>query len=195
MKKEARTQARNMYLNTGGKISNIDIAKAVNVNALTIGRWKQKEKWENDLVSAETVEAKDVGGVIRKKAARDMAMTIYLDAAGKISNKELAKRVGASPATIAKWKDADEWILQLEAEETKPESPDISRIEADLDIAQLANPEQIIEINRRIDIFLKREHLSSGEIADLAGAKSDLLTAVEIYLSIVRETGPLGASK
>ncbi len=58
----------------------------------------------------------------------------------------------------------------------------------DLDIGELASPEQIIEINRRIDSLLKRDYLCERNCRS-AEAKSDLLDAVEIYLAIVREVG------
>ena len=32
---------------------------------------------------------------------------------GSITNKELAKRVGVSPATVSKWKEQDGWDDQL----------------------------------------------------------------------------------
>jgi transposase len=195
MKKEARDLARSMFVNSHGKMSNIDIAKAVNVNAQTVSRWKQKEKWEDALAAAEAAQTKEEIPIVRKKAVRDMALTIFIEEGGKISNKDLAQRVGASPATIAKWKEADAWMSQLVETKADPEAPVVFPVEGGPDVALLAQPEQILEINRRIDSFLKRDHLSSEEIADLAVAKSDLLAAVEIYLSIMRETGCMAVSE
>ena len=63
--------------------------------------------------------------------------------------------------------------------------------ESDLNIAELVSPEQIVEINRKIDDLLKREYLSARELADVAEAKSDLLEAVQTYLEIVREVGEI----
>lgn len=192
MKKEARIQAEKMFIKAGGKITNREIAKAVKVNALTVGRWKRDENWEDKLKGVEqTVAPKETGGVVRKKAASDKALKIYMEAAGNITNKDLAKRVGVSPATISKWKLVDNWIDKLTPEEEVMEAPVEVREARDLDIGELASPEQIIELNRRIDILLKRDYLSASEIADLAEAKSDLLDAVEIYLAIVREVGEI----
>ncbi len=61
----------------------------------------------------------------------------------------------------------------------------------ELDIGELASPEQIIEINRRIDDLLKRDYLTARELADVAEAKCDLLEAVQTYLAIVREVGEI----
>ncbi len=68
---------------------------------------------------------------------------------------------------------------------------EFERMETDLDVGELASREQIIRLNRRIDILLQRDYLTAAEVAALAEAKSDLLAAVEIYLSIVREVGEL----
>ncbi len=190
MKKEARIQAEKMFLKAGGKVTNREIAKATKVNALTIGRWKRENNWEAKLKGEEQEEPKETGGVIRKKAARDRAIKIYLDAGGNVTNKDLARKVGVSPATISKWKQLDNWIAQIEPEEE--EFPgEFERTETDLDIGELASPEQIIRLNRRIDILLQRDYLTAAEVAALAEAKSDLLEAVETYLSIVREVGEL----
>ena len=63
--------------------------------------------------------------------------------------------------------------------------------EQEIDIAELVSPEQIVEINRRIENLLARDYLTSSEIADLATAKSDLLEAVLTYMDIVREIGEI----
>jgi hypothetical protein len=63
--------------------------------------------------------------------------------------------------------------------------------QAELDIGELASPEQIIQINHRIDSLLKRDYLTASEVADLAEAKSALLEAVDIYLAIVHDVGEM----
>jgi uncharacterized protein YjcR len=196
MKKEARIQAEKLYLKHGGKVTNREIAKAVKVNALTVGRWKRDDDWETKLKDMEQKPVKEVTAVtVRKKAARDKALKQYLDAGGNITNKDLARKVGVSPATISKWKEQDGWITQIVApvEESAPEPEVKERETPDLDIGELASPEQILEINRRIDELLKRDYLTSGELADVAEAKSDLLEAVQTYLAIVREVGEMSS--
>jgi uncharacterized protein YjcR len=191
MKREAKIQAQNMFLKAGGRITNRDIAKSVKVNALTIGRWKREEDWESKLRGGD-YEVRDSGGVIRKKEAKDKALSLYMDASGNVTNKDLAIKVGVSPATISKWKETDNWIGKL-SNFDEGNGHDIE--ESELDIDELVSPEQIIKINRRIDSLLKRDYLSAGEISDLAVAKSDLLEAVEIYLAIAREVGELRISQ
>jgi len=189
MKKEARTQALKMFLKTGGRITNREIAKGVGVNPLTVGRWKRDDDWDSKLKAGEPPEGKVAAGVVRKKAARDKALKLYVEVGGNITNKDLARRVDVSPATISKWKEQDGWMDQLEP--VKPGAPSGAAEELELDMGELASPEQIIQINHRIDAMLQRDYLTSGELADLAQAKSDLLAAVETYLAIVREVGEI----
>ncbi|HTY22252.1 MAG TPA: phage terminase small subunit-related protein [Desulfomonilaceae bacterium] len=193
MKKEARSQAEKIFLKAGGKITNREIAKAVEVNALTVGRWKREDKWAAKLKRMEQPPAKAAEGrevVVRKKAARDKALQLYIAAGGNITNKDLAKRAGVSAATISKWKEHDDWDKQFaSAKETTIRSAQAE--ERELDIGELVAPEQIVQINRRIENLLSRDYLTASEIADLAVAKSDLLEAVLTYMDIVREVGEI----
>ncbi len=199
MKKEARSQALKLYLKHNGKLTNRAIADQVNVNPLTVGRWKRDDTWDAKLKEKEAATPREKPtGVVRKKAARDKAFSLYMDATGNITNKELANKVQVSPATISKWKEADNWMKQVEEIELKPAELPVVREEkaaeaVDLDMGELASPDQIIRINRRIDMLLEKEYLNATEIADLAGAKTSLLEAVEIYLSIVREVEAMRA--
>ncbi len=189
MKKEQRSRAEKMFLKANGNITNREIAKAVEVNALTVGRWKREDKWAAKLKGIEQAPAKATAGdgvVVRKKVARDKALEIYINTGGNITNKDLAKRAGVSPATISKWKKQDEWEKQLAEKATVRLAE-----EGEFDIGQLVSPEQIVQINQRIDNLLSREHLTASEIADLAGAKSALLEAVLTYTDIVREVGEI----
>ncbi len=193
MKKQARARAEEIFLKAGGKITNRDVAKAVGVNPLTVGRWKRENKWAAKLKQAEPAPTKGraaPGKVVRKKAARDKALQIYLEAEGNITNKELAKRIDVSPATVSKWKEQDGWddhLMIAKATEIKINP----REEHEIDIAEMVSPEQIVEINRRIENLLARDYLTASEIADLATAKSDLLEAVLTYMDIVREIGEI----
>ena len=192
MKKEARIQAEKKFLKARGKITNREIAKAVTVNPLTVSRWKRDDHWEEKLKELEntgTTEA--AGAVVRKKDARDKAFKVYMDEGGNITNKELALQVGVSPATISKWKEVDGWIDQIAQQVAEPEEEAEEAEVPDLDMGDLAAPEQIIQINKKIDLLLAREHLSAEEIAHIADAKSDLLEALEIYLAIVREVSEI----
>jgi transposase len=192
MKKEARAQAEKMFMKAGGKITNRDIAKAVKVNALTVGRWKQEDRWGAKLKGGGSPIGTGAasGTIVRKKAARDKALSIYIEAEGNITNKELAKRTGVSPATVSKWKEQDKWDDQL-APAQEFDIRTAQKEEQQIDIGELVSPEQIVEINRRIENLLARDYLTAGEIADLATAKSDLLEAVLTYMDIVREIGEI----
>ncbi len=193
MKKEARAEAEKMFVKAGGKITNREVAKAVNVNPLTIARWKNEDNWGTKLKKSEPSQPSNATGsgiIVRKKAARDKAIKIYLEADGNVTNKELAKRVGVSAATVSKWKEQDNWDDRLSSAKEfniKSGCPD----EEPIDIGELVSPGQIVEINRRIQNLLARDYLTAGEIADLATAKSDLLEAVLTYMDIVREIGEL----
>jgi uncharacterized protein YjcR len=191
MKKEAREKAAKIFFKSGGKVTNRQIAKEVGVNALTVGRWKREDKWAAALKKMEQAAAKPkVGGVVRKKAARDRALGIFLEAGGNVTNKELADKAGVSPATISKWKEQDGWVKQATAAK-EPEVEEIPQDEQELDIGELVSPEQIVQINKRIESLLTRDYLTATEIADLAEAKSDLLEAVLTYMAIVREVGEI----
>ncbi|MFH1115344.1 MAG: phage terminase small subunit-related protein [Pseudomonadota bacterium] len=194
MKKEARIQAERKFLKARGNITNREIAKAVTVNPLTVGRWKRDDQWEEKLKEIEDAGAQETAGaVVRKKDARDKAFRLYMEEGGNITNKDLAVEVGVSPATISKWKEVDGWIDHIteevaeELEEDEEEEAEVP----DLDMGDLAAPEQIIQINKKIDLLLARPHLSAEEVAHIANAKSDLLEALEIYLGIVREVSQI----
>lgn len=211
MKKEARIQAEKMFLKSAGKLTQREIAKAVNVNALTIGRWKKDDEWDSKLKTVKRAGSKPPSGVVRKKEAQERAFEMYMDAGGNITNKDLAKKVGVTPATVAIWKRLDSWIEQIKEQPLEPEAelapePEPASVDEsenavsqaleeqpDLDMGDLAAPEQIIQINQKIGALLQRDYLSAEEVAHLAEAKSDCLEALEIYLAIVREVSALKA--
>lgn len=190
MKKEARDEALKMFIKAKGMITNKEISDAVQVNALTVGRWKRYDKWEEKLKEQKR-PVKREPGVVRKVAARDKALSLFLEMGGIITNKELGRRVDVSPATISKWKEQDHWNDKIIPVPPEPEElPPIEvKEEPELDLGELASPEQIIRINDRIEGLLKREYLTAAEVAELAAAKRDMLDAVEIYVAIARGLG------
>jgi uncharacterized protein YjcR len=205
MKKEAREQARKMFLDSAGKKSNREIADAVNVNPLTIGRWKAAENWAG-MVKKAKAPAKPVRAPrgVRKKEARDKALALFQASGGAITNKQLAAQVKVSAATIAKWRAQDKWTAKApkaakpakavkRGKPAKPGRPGRApaRARLKLDLGELASPEHITQINRKLEALLQREHLTAAEVADLADAKSGLLAALETYLAIVREMGEI----
>ncbi len=193
MKKDQMERAEKMYLKARGKVTNKAIADAVGVNSLTVGRWKKKQGWDEKLEEMLASPPKAATGQIRKREARDNALDYFIEMGGNITNKDLAMHVGVAAATISKWKQLDNWEAKLSEEapvlqETYVES-EIPPL--DIDIDELAYPEQIIQINHKIDQLLTRDYLTSGEIAQIAEAKSNLLDAVDMYLGIMREFGQL----
>jgi uncharacterized protein YjcR len=54
-----------------------------------------------------------------EKEARSQAERIFLGATGKISNVEIAKKVGAHPLTVGKWKRQDDWAGKLAEAQAK----------------------------------------------------------------------------
>jgi hypothetical protein len=197
MKKAAHDQAKKMFFRSKGRITNKEIADAVMVNPLTVGRWKRDEDWM-ELLSQPKPPRKPGPSLIRKKTERDKALEIFLESGGEVTNKELAQRTGVSAATIAKWKQDDNWTGQLASRSVEeqpaplpfPEpTPTPAAEERDVDMAALVAPEQIVRINEKIDAILAREYLTAGEVAQLAEAKKDALEAVDIYVTIARELG------
>jgi len=187
VKKAERSRAEKMFLQAKGKITNREIAKELKVYSLTVGRWKKEDRWADKLKSmkeAPPKTAKKTKVAVRKKVARDKALQIYMTAGGNITNKDLAKRAGASAATISKWKEMDRWEEQLMKGTIAKAAPGEER---EVAIGELASPDQIVQINRRIDNLLSREHLTATEVAELALAKRDLHGAVLTYIDIVRE--------
>jgi len=125
--------------------------------------------------------------LVRKRNARDLAERLYLEAGGNITNKKLAAAVGVSPATISKWKKLDRWIEKIQFEPaTNTALPQRGKTD-EIDVAEMISPRQILEINRKIDQLLAREHLGADEIVDLATAKNSLLSAVAAYISIRKD--------
>ncbi len=188
MKKEARERALKIFLKAKGKVTNKQIADGVGVNPLTVGRWKRKENWERKLKELAKAPAKEAPPVVRKKAARDKALQIFIDLGGNVTNKALSDKTGVTPATISKWKQQDNWDAKLvpaKAEVQPVPEPAMEPKEQETKLALLISPEQIIAINKRIETILQRDHLTASEIAELAAAKRDMLDAVEIYVHIV----------
>jgi transposase len=54
------------------------------------------------------------------KEARTKAESIFFEVQGKISNVEIAKRVGAHPLTVGKWKRDDDWTGKLATGQARP---------------------------------------------------------------------------
>lgn len=105
---------------------------------------------------------------------RKLGERLFLEHKGRITNKELAERIGAHPATVARWKKLDEWDLKLVRALNQPEEPDIE------DELYSRDSRQITLLNERIEKYLERQELAPSEIRDLAEAKFHLMQCSEI---------------
>ena len=201
MKKEAREQAQGIFIDAGGKISNVDIAKKLGVNPLTVGKWKKADGWTAKLTAKPEKNAeKAAPRPARKKGAQDQALKLYLKSGGKITNAQLASKVGVSPSSIANWKQSERWAEKL----TKPKAPlppaparvkepvakpqiqvaeEAEKIEINLE--KLSSPAHIGRLNKKIDELLDREYLSPEDLKTLAEAKEAVLCVVRTYIDII----------
>lgn len=191
MKKEAREQAAKIFLDSQGKISNVEIAKRVRVNPLNVGRWKREDDWASKLTQ-KTKKRKEKAepAPVRKKAAHDQALKLYLESEGNIENTQIARTVGVSAATIAKWKGSERWaempkkaqVAVAPAQQVVTTEP---AEEIEIDVDALASPEHITLLNKRIEDMLAQAYLSPAELKTLAEAKEAVLAAVNAYLDVI----------
>ncbi len=132
MKKEARTNAVTLFLQSGGKATNKEIADKLGVHPLSVGRWKKQDNWAANLeehkpkpkpkpkapaAKIEQPKPKALAAkrptVVRKVVKQEEALKLYTESGGGISNKALATKVGVSAATISSWKKAGSWSAQV----------------------------------------------------------------------------------
>jgi transposase len=201
MEKDGRRKAEQLFLEAKGEVSNVEIAKKVGAHPITVGKWKRQDDWTGKLASDQVKppERKETAAV-RKKAAREEAFKLYVEAGGKISNTALADRVGVSATSISNWKTAEGWnaklqpppppeLAVLEKKEAPaeipppPEGPASQEIEIDID--QLAAPDHVRLLNNQIEKILARSHLSPVDLKTIAEAKEAVLRAVIAYLEVM----------
>jgi len=113
---------------------------------------------------------------MRKNDDRKQAEEAYLNDRGRVTNKELAKKLDVHPATVARWKKLDEWDLKLlqsvsEREETR------TTVEEDFYSVDLRH---IALLNDRIDLYLQKKELLPSEILELSEAKYHLMNCMSI---------------
>jgi hypothetical protein len=118
---------------------------------------------------------------MKKNEDRKVAEQAFLSDRGRITNKELAKRLGVHPATVARWKKLDEWDLKLVQSVTSPEGT--VGLEEDFFKTDVRH---ITLLNERIDSYLKKKELLPSEILELAEAKYHLMNCMEIISDQMR---------
>jgi Phage terminase small subunit len=118
---------------------------------------------------------------MKKNEDRKVAEQAFLSDRGRITNKELAKRLGVHPATVARWKKLDEWDLKLVQSVTS--SGGSAELEEDFFKTDVRH---ITMLNERIDSYLKKKELLPSEILELAEAKYHLMNCMEIISDQMR---------
>jgi len=112
---------------------------------------------------------------MKKNEDRKVAENIFLGERGRITNKELAKKLRVHPATVARWKKLDEWDMKLVQAVTTPEP-----LSDESDDFFGRDLHHIRLLNDRIDSYLRRQELLPTEIRELAEAKLHLMSCIEI---------------
>lgn len=112
---------------------------------------------------------------MKKNEDRKLAESVFLEERGRITNKELAKKLRVHPATVARWKKLDEWDMKLVQSVTTP--PPLSEESDDFYGRDLNH---IKLLNDRIDVYLRKQELLPSEIRELAEAKLHLMSCMEI---------------
>ena len=118
---------------------------------------------------------------MKKNEDRKIAEQTFLSDRGRITNKELAKRLGIHPATVARWKKLDEWDMKLVQSVTSPEGS--AGLEEDFYKVDLRH---IALLNERMDAYLQKKELLPSEILELAEAKYHLMNCMEIISDQMR---------
>jgi hypothetical protein len=112
---------------------------------------------------------------MKKNQDRKNAEKAFLKDRGRITNKEMAKKLGVHPATIARWKKADEWDLKLIQSITDQNTSDAGEEDfLKIDIKHLSL------LNDRIETHLQKKELLSSEILELSQAKLNIISCIEI---------------
>ncbi len=112
---------------------------------------------------------------MKKNQDRRNAEKAFLKDRGRITNKEMAKKLGVHPATIARWKKADEWdlkLIQTITDQTNAESGEDDFFKIDIKHLNL--------LNERIEAHLQKKELLSSEILELSQAKLNIISCIEI---------------
>jgi hypothetical protein len=113
---------------------------------------------------------------MKKNQDRKNAEKTFLQDRGRITNKEMAKKMGVHPATIARWKKTDEWDIKL--------IQDISDINdsetSEEDDFFNADMKHLNLLNDHIESHLQKKELLSSEILELSQAKLNIISCIEI---------------
>ncbi len=203
MKKDARTKAETLFLQSGGKAGNKEIADKLGVHPLTVGRWRKQDGWVAKLEEPKPkAPAEKRPAVVRKKSKQEEALKLFLQSGGSIGIKALATKVGVSPTTISNWKRAGNWTAQVKKppvsvpaaitaveEEVLVSCSQESQVveEIEIDLEALTYPDHFTVLNQRLDEMLAREYLSPLDLKTAAEAKEALLKAMSAYIDVLEK--------
>lgn len=118
---------------------------------------------------------------MKKNEDRKLAERIFVSERSRITNKELAKRLGVHPATVARWRKLDDWDAKLTEAEVMT-----GDMETEQDDFYDVDMRHIRLLNERIDAYLHKKELLPSEIRELAEAKFHIMNCMEIIHDQVR---------
>lgn len=113
---------------------------------------------------------------MKKNQDRKKAEKTFLQDRGRITNKEMAKKLGVHPATIARWKKTDEWDVKLIQSISDINDSDTGEAEDSFN----TDMRHLSLLNERIESFLQKKELLSSEILELSQAKLNIISCIEI---------------
>jgi hypothetical protein len=116
------------------------------------------------------------GGSMKKNEDRKIAEELFLQERGRITNKEVAHRLGIHPATIARWKKLDQWDLKLAQTQGRPGETGMSQDRG----SYATDLIHISLLNERIDTYLTKKELLPSEILELAEAKFHIMSCLKM---------------
>jgi uncharacterized protein YjcR len=112
---------------------------------------------------------------MKKNEDRKLAERTFLTDRGRITNKELASRLGVHPATVARWKKIDEWDRKLVQSVGVIPGGEVSG-----DDPFHGDSRHISLLNERIEGYLQKKELLPSEIVQLAQAKYYIVKCLEM---------------
>ena len=113
---------------------------------------------------------------MKKNQDRKNAEKTFLQDRGRITNKEMAKKLGVHPATIARWKKNDEWDVKLIQTISDIIDSDTTEEEDSFN----TDMRHLNLLNERIEARLQKKELASSEILELSQAKLNIISCIEI---------------
>ncbi|MFH0960380.1 MAG: phage terminase small subunit-related protein [Pseudomonadota bacterium] len=112
---------------------------------------------------------------MKKNQDRKNAEKTFLQDRGRITNKEMAKKLGVHPATIARWKKWDEWDVKL-----IQTISDINDSDTGEEDSFNTDMRHLTLLNDCIETRLQKKELLSSEILELSQAKLNIISCMEI---------------